>query len=306
MKLYEAEQHLRHKLKAIYDSQEAANIADLAIEHITHIKRNDRLIKKEETISKEQIEQLNQTVERLKNHEPIQYIMNKAWFYGLELYVDKGVLIPRPETEELVDWIIKDVKAKGLNVFDKKATDADATTQLKIMDVATGSGCIALALKNIMPRAEVWGCDISDTALNVARRNGSELNIRVDFQSVDFLDRAQQKHLPSVDIVVSNPPYVPKKDKQEMRPNVLQYEPHLALFVDDNDPMLFYKALLDFGKQRLHTAGAFYMEVHENLAQAVKELFANEGYQTEVRKDMQGKERMVRAAHPELPQGKAI
>ena len=306
MKLYEAEQHLKNELKGIYDDQEAANIADLAIEHITQLKRKDRLFKKEEILLQEQIEQLHRTIERLKNSEPVQYIMNKAWFYGLELYVDNDVLIPRPETEELVEWIIKDVKAKGLNVFDKKQTDADVTTQLKIIDVATGSGCIALALKNKMPKAEVWGCDISDRALNVARRNGSELDIRVDFQSVDFLDRAQQKHLPSVDIIVSNPPYVPLKDKNDMRPNVLQYEPHLALFVDDDDPMLFYKALLDFGKHRLHTGGAFYMEVHEDLAQQVKKLFEIEGYQTEIKKDMQGKERMVKATHPNLPQGKAI
>jgi len=306
MKLYEAEQHLKNELKGIYDDQEAANIADLAIEHITQLKRKDRLFKKEEILLQEQIEQLHRTIERLKNSEPVQYIMNKAWFYGLELYVDNDVLIPRPETEELVEWIIKDVKAKGLNVFDKKQTDADVTTQLKIIDVATGSGCIALALKNKMPKAEVWGCDISDRALNVARRNGSELDIRVDFQSVDFLDRAQQKHLPSVDIIVSNPPYVPLKDKNDMRPNVLQYEPHLALFVDDDDPMLFYKALLDFGKHRLHPGGAFYMEVHEDLAQQVKKLFEIEGYQTEIKKDMQGKERMVKATHPNLPQGKAI
>lgn len=295
MKLYEAEQFIITELANIYDESEAANIADLALEHITQLRRSDRLNKKEQTISPEQTEQLNQIIARLKIHEPIQYIMNKAWFYGLELYVDKDVLIPRPETEELVEWIIKDVKAKGLNVFDKKTTDADVTTQLKIIDVATGSGCIALALKSTMPKAEVWGCDISDSALNVARRNGSELNIRIDFQSVDFLDRAQQKHLPSVDIIVSNPPYVPTKDKNDMRPNVLQYEPHLALFVDDNDPMLFYKALVDFGKHRLHQGGAFYMEVHENLAQQVKELFHSEGYQTEIKKDMQGKERMVRA-----------
>lgn len=300
MKLYEAEQFIKTELQEIYDEREAANIADMAIEHITQLKRNDRLIRKGETISPQHAEQLTRTIERLKNHEPIQFIMNKAWFYGLELYVDSDVLIPRPETEELVDWVIKDVKAKGLNVFDKKPTDADVTTQLKIMDIASGSGCIALALKNKMPKAEVWGCDISDRALNVARRNGSELDIRVDFQSVDFLDRAQQKHLPSVDIVVSNPPYVPMKDKNDMRPNVLQYEPHLALFVDDNDPTLFYKALLDFGKRRLHEGGAFYMEVHENLAQQVKELFQSEGYQTEIKKDMQGKERMVKAG-PRLP-----
>ena len=213
----------------------------------------------------------------------------------MELYVDKDVLIPRPETEELVDWIIKDVKASGKNVFTKKPGDADETTELKILDVGTGSGCIALALKKSMPLAEVWGCDISDRALNVARRNGSELNIRIDFQSVDYLDPAQQKHLPTVDILVSNPPYVPQKDKEEMRPNVLQYEPHTALFVDNNDPLVFYKALVEFGKHRLHPHGVIYMEIHENLGQDITRLFETNGYHVELRKDMQGKNRMVKA-----------
>ena len=198
--------------------------------------------------------------------------LNKRFFplhtqyrpYGMELYVDKSVLIPRPETEELVDWIVKDIKASGKDVFQKAATDADVTKQLKILDVGTGSGCIALALKKTMPKAEVWGCDVSDEALNVARRNGSDLDVRVDFQGIDFLDEAQRKLLPTVDIIVSNPPYIPATEKEHMNANVTTHEPHTALFVPDNDPLVFYKAIIEFSKKRLYDNGSVYLEIHEN------------------------------------------
>ena len=295
MKLYEAERWIKEALKEIYDDAEAGNIASLAMEHLTSYSRTDRVTKKDTTITEEQTALLQQYIRRLKDHEPIQYIMNRTWFYGMELYVDRDVLIPRPETEELVDWVIKDIQESGLDVFNRQPAEADVTRSLKILDVGTGSGCIALALKRTMPLAEVWGCDISDRALNVARRNGSELDVRVDFQSVDFLNPAQQKHLPSVDILVSNPPYVPQKDKNDMRPNVLQFEPHTALFVDDDDPLVFYKALLRFCRNRLYQRGHIYMEIHENLGNAIKDLFEKEGYEVVVRKDMQGKDRLVRA-----------
>ncbi len=153
---------------------------------------------KEQKITSKQYDVLTTHVQRLQQYEPIQYIMNKTWFYGMELYVDKAVLVPRPETEELVDWLVKDIKIAGKDVFEKEVTDADLTTGLKILDIGTGSGCIALALKKSLPKAEVWGCDISDEALNVARRNGSALDVRVDFQGIDFLDEAQQKSLPTI------------------------------------------------------------------------------------------------------------
>jgi release factor glutamine methyltransferase len=243
-----------------------------------------------------QFHHLQNNLQRLKKHEPIQYIMNKTWFYGMELYVDKNVLIPRPETEELVQWIVDDVKASGKNVFVRKPMEADETTQLKILDVGTGSGCIPLALKKTMPKAEVWGCDISEEALNVARRNGSALDIRVDFQGLNFLDEAQQKLLPTVDILVSNPPYVPLKDREQMNANVVDHEPHTALFVPNNDPLIFYKALAAFAKKRLYENGSIYMEIHEETGSEVVNLFKENGYSNiELRKDMQGKDRMVKA-----------
>lgn len=295
MKPGEAEKLIKEQLQEIYDHNESANIALLVLEDCTGFSGTDIIMNKEHEISAEQEKKIHQHIQRLLTHEPIQYIMQKAWFYGMDLYVDKNVLIPRPETEELVDWIVRDVKASGKDVFQKAATDADATRQLKILDVGAGSGCIALALKKAMPKAEVWGCDVSEEALNVARRNGSALDIRVDFQGIDFLDEAQQKILPTVDIIVSNPPYIPVKQKKEMNKNVVNHEPHAALFVPDDDALLFYKAIAHFAKKRLYENGSIYLEIHENLGQDVTNLFGQEGYQNiELRKDMQGKDRMVK------------
>ena len=296
MKLFEAERYIKDQLREIYDEQEAVNIADLAIEHTTGFRKTERVSKKEQELPSSQIEQLKKDLQRLQQHEPIQYIMNKTWFYGMELYVDKNVLIPRPETEELVQWIVDDVKSSGKDVFIRRSMEGDETTQLKILDVGTGSGCIALALKKTMPKAEVWGSDVSEEALNVARRNGSALDIRVDFQGLNFLDAAQQKLLPTVDIIVSNPPYVPLKDKKQMHANVVNYEPHIALFVPDNDPLIFYKALAEFGNKRLYNNGNIYMEIHEEIASDVVNLFKQNGYSdVELKKDMQAKDRMIKA-----------
>jgi release factor glutamine methyltransferase len=295
MKSGEAELWLKGRLESLYSLSESAAIAVLAMEHVTGLDRQARSLRRDEELSTQQEEVLQDVAARLLDHEPIQYITATAWFYNLQLYVDRSVLIPRPETEELVDWIIKDVLDAGLPVFQKQDTDADVTSVLKILDVGTGSGCIALALKNKLPLAEVWGCDLSDEALNVARRNGSDNNIRVDFQGVDFLDDRQQRLLPSVDILVSNPPYIPLKDKGTMHDNVLRYEPHTALFVPDDDALLFYRAIAQFGQKRLHEGGRIYLEIHEDLGDAVTQLFRKEGYSSiELRKDMQGKDRMVR------------
>src|SRR6478672_3147468 len=288
MKLAAAERYIRNSLESIYPTNEAVIMADMLLEHFTSFSKGDRLMNKEADLTQQQEVAIHKGVERLLKHEPIQYIMNKCWFYGMELFVDPSVLIPRPETEELVAWIINDVRSSGYNVFSRGTADADETGLLKILDVGTGSGCIALALKKAMPQAEVWGCDLSEEALNVARRNGSALDIRVDFQGVDFLDEEQQKFLPTVDIIVSNPPYVPLKDKDQMHSNVVDHEPHTALFVTDNEPLVFYRALAEFGKRRLYEGGSIYMEIHEDLGAEVVKLFEEAGYrQVELRKDMQ-------------------
>jgi release factor glutamine methyltransferase len=305
MKINEVESWLQQQLQVIYTESESANIAALVLENITGLSRSERLLNKDEPLDVHQLHHLTQINQRLLNNEPVQYILGHSSFYGLKLFVDNNVLIPRPETEELVEWIISDVKASGKNVFEKSKDEADATTQLKIMDVGTGSGCIALALKKNMPKAEVWGCDVNEAALNVARRNGSELNIRVDFQCLDFLDAEQRRQLPMVDILVSNPPYVPKKDMQQMQRNVLDNEPHTALFVPDNDELIFYKALAEHSKETLYKNGIIYIEIHENSGEKVMEVFKQAGYQNvQIKKDMQGKDRMMKVTTgPLSPEG---
>lgn len=296
MKMGEVEQWLQQQLRDLYDEGERNVMAAWIFEKVTGLPRLYRLTKKDEPLHVEQLNELNAIVQRLQTHEPVQYVLGEAHFYGLKLYVVEHVLIPRPETEELVEWIIKDVKAGGKDVFNKKADKADQTRSLRILDVGTGSGCIALALKNAMPKAEVWGCDSSDEALNVARRNGASLNIRVDFQQVNILNEEQWKNLPLFDIIVSNPPYIVHNEKEQMHANVVQYEPHVALFVPDNDPLLFYKVLTRFGKEKLHKNGALYVEIHEERGKEVVQLFQKAMYQNvEPRKDMQGKDRMVKA-----------
>ncbi|MCU7550586.1 peptide chain release factor N(5)-glutamine methyltransferase [Chitinophagaceae bacterium LB-8] len=302
MKTGEAEHWLWEQLKDIYNESEAAKIASMILEHITGLPRAERLMKKDEPLVVGQSHLLTEYYHRLINHEPVQYVLNEAWFYGLKLFMDNHVLIPRPETEELVDWIVKDVRKAGKDVFERRPAEADKTSSLKIIDVGTGSGCIALALKKAMPKAEVWGCDASESALNVARRNGSELNIRVDFTGVNFLDEAQRRQLPTVDIIVSNPPYIPLKDKKTMDVNVVAHEPHSALFVPDDDPLIFYKALADFGKHRLHAGGFIYMEINEELGLYTTRLFKTEGYiNVELKQDMQGKDRMIKVQKAHSP-----
>jgi release factor glutamine methyltransferase len=166
----------------------------------------------------------------------------------------------------------------------------------KILDVGTGSGCIAIALKNKLPLSEVWACDISDQALNIARINADALQATIDFVPLNFLDPGQRRQLPNVDVIVSNPPYVPQNEKTEMKRNAVEYEPSTALFVTDDDPLIFYKAIAEFGREKLNKGGRIYAEIHENLGEPVKGLFLSEGYQTvQLKKDLQEKDRMIKA-----------
>ncbi|GAA4750616.1 peptide chain release factor N(5)-glutamine methyltransferase [Flavisolibacter ginsenosidimutans] len=295
----EARKRLIEHFEKDHDKSESKAMANFILTIFCGPDDNHFSFFNDQELTEEQVRKVNDLIRKSKGIEPVQYVMKQAHFYGLDLYVDNAVLIPRPETEELVDWIVKDVKASKKKVFEDYLTQADATKELKILDIGTGSGCIALALKNAIPKAEVWGCDVSDEALNVARRNGAQLNIRVDFQSVDILDEAQQKSLPTVDIIVSNPPYIPVAEKDTMPLNVVQHEPHTALFVPDNDALIFYKAIAHFAKKRLYKHGAIYLEIHENLGKEVVSLFEQEGYAVELRKDMQGKDRMVKAVRSE-------
>ena len=281
MTVQEARQDLVNSLVNIYDKAEASNITELVMEYITRWSRTEQVNNKDIPFSFAQISLLENITDRLLKHEPVQYIISEAWFAGMKFYVDKNVLIPRPETEELVDWLIRDCSKE--------------TRHFKILDIGTGSGCIAIAIKNKLPDVEMWACDVSDAALTVARMNADGLNAAIDFVPLDFLDNEQRKQLGVFDIIVANPPYVPQKDKSPMRKNVLDYEPHVALFVSDDDQLIFYEAIADFGKEHLKDEGQIYLEIHEEIGGKVTELFTRKGYSSiELKKDLEGKDRMVK------------
>ncbi len=286
MTIIEAQQLLIQRLSPIYDKREAGNIADMVMESVTGYKNSERIIHKTSRLNNELSERLEKYLIDLEQQKPVQYVLKEAWFYGMNFYVDENVLIPRPETEELVNWVVEEIHSSESVGWNRRTI---------ILDVGTGSGCIPVSLKKAIPSAELWGCDLSELALNVARFNSAKLGHLVDFQGLDFLNHVQRNQLPHVNILVSNPPYVPEKDKDSMQPNVLKYEPHIALFVPDNDPLIFYRAIADFGHHRMRKDGIIFVEIHEDLAVPLTELFTSAGYSSiEVKRDMQGKERMMK------------
>ncbi|MBL7893520.1 MAG: peptide chain release factor N(5)-glutamine methyltransferase, partial [Bacteroidia bacterium] len=205
-----------------------------------------------------------------------------------KLKVNPAVLIPRPETEELVDWIVKEFKVQS--------------SKFKVLDVGTGSGCIALALKRNIPSAEVFALDISEAALDVAKQNALNNSLEITFVNASIIENWDNKLIPfgeagrGLSLIVSNPPYVLQSEKHAMQPNVLVYEPHLALFVNDNDPLLFYKAIIEFAKKYLANKGRLFFEINEAKADEVKSLLVQNGFKNvEIKKDLSGKERMVKA-----------
>lgn len=281
MTIQEARNTLQVQLTGIYEEREAANITDWILESLTGLSRSARLVKANEPLSADQEGRLAGFIPDLLRHRPVQYVLEEAWFHGLRFYVNENVLIPRPETEELVEWIIEEHK------------DVAALT---ILDIGTGSGCIPISLKKALPQATVLSCDVSEGALEVARKNAKDLDAAIHFLHQDILDQQLWSTLPAVDIIVSNPPYIPEKDKSTMHANVLDHEPHLALFVSNEDPLTFYEAIANLALQKLDTNGSVYAEIHEDLGSATLALFQMKGFgRAAVRKDMQNKERMIKA-----------
>jgi release factor glutamine methyltransferase len=220
-------------------------------------------------------------VERLLLGEPLQYIIGKADFYGLSVFVDENVLIPRPETEELVDWVLHDFWGKPL----------------RLLDIGTGSGCIALALAKQRPTWEIWGVDLSAGALAIAQKNAAQLNVEPRFLQCDILDERQWAILPDAfDLICSNPPYIPLSEWVLMPSQVLDHEPHLALFVEDADPLQFYRAIGRFAASKLAPQGRLYVEINEHYGAATRRLFEDVGFgEVELRQDMSQKDRMLMA-----------
>lgn len=281
MTIHEANKRLLFQLYELYDNYEAANIADLVMENITGWKRIDRVVNKQVKLSLPMEQLLDRYTNELLTHKPVQYVLSEAWFGGMKLFVNDNVLIPRPETEELADLAVKEV-IKNRN----KAVN--------IIDIGTGSGCIPVFIKNKLPEANVYSIDVSKEALKVAEQNARGNNVWVNFLHADILHEHEWNPLPSFNHIISNPPYIPSSERNKMPDNVTKFEPHLALFVPDDDPLIFYKSIAAFAENKLLAGGKIFLELHEDLTAEAVDIFYN--FRTEIKKDMQGKDRFLIAS----------
>ena len=272
---------LRLELHRIHPPEEADALAHIIISEITGYPKSHLLSRPGTPLTPRHWSKVKDILSELKLRKPLQYILGKTEFYGLTLYVRPGVLIPRPETEELVHWI--------LEIFPQK----DKT--LQVLDIGTGSGCIAIALSANRPLWDVSGCDISKEALDVAGKNAEECNVQVHFYTCNILNPPRKMPGKKYAILVANPPYVPEREKKELAPEILRYEPHEALFVPDDDPLRFYRAILDTAPHILHPGGNLFLELHAHLADQLRSLTAEKGFtKCEIRKDINGRDRMAR------------
>lgn len=281
MTLAEALNFYNQRLVAVTDAAEASAMTTLLLEHVLQLDRNQFTKHQKEILSAAQLEQLSKLSKRALTGEPLQYVLGEAWFCGLRLMVDPRVLIPRPETEELVEWIITNCRFP--------------VSSLQVLDMGTGSGCIALALKRRIRKAQVMAADVNLDALAVASHNAQQLGIDIQLAQADLLNPSGWNHLPVADIIVSNPPYISDAEKSAMSSTVLDHEPHLALFAPGPDPLIFYRQLVLVAEQKLKPKGQLFAELNATQAQPIAALFQAANFKVTIKKDMQEKERMLRA-----------
>ena len=289
-------QQFWRSLAQTYDEGEAKAIARMVYEVRFGLTLPDLLLGKDTQLSADQQEELREIVRRLQKQEPVQYILGQAEFCGRTFHVAPCVLIPRPETEELCRWIVKEAKDKTSPQPSSKEREP-AVRKHSILDIGTGSGCIAITLAAELPEAQVTAWDISEQALVIARGNARRLNVNVRFEQVDILHYQNTSPSPSsLSLIVSNPPYILNKEHARMENNVLGYEPHLALFVPDDDPLLFYRAIATFGQKALKPGGSLYFEINPLCAAELQDLLRMMSYHDiETRCDEYGKQRMMKA-----------
>lgn len=281
-------QHIFHiELDAIYGKHEVDSFFYLCTEHYLNVPRIQLTLEPGLAITKSETDTFFKVLEDLKQQKPIQYILGETEFFGLPFKVNKNVLIPRPETEELVDLIIRSV------------TSLEVDKPVKILDIGTGSGCIAIALAKNLPNAKVYALDVSKEALKVAKQNAEINKVDINFIEASILD--DTCHLvfeaeSNFDIIVSNPPYVRNLEKEEIKPNVLDNEPHLALFVEDDNPLLFYRAITNFAIKKLKDKGSLYFEINQYLGEETQQLLIDANFEAiELLKDLNGNDRMLKA-----------
>ncbi|MCO5268699.1 MAG: peptide chain release factor N(5)-glutamine methyltransferase [Brumimicrobium sp.] len=271
--------HIQKALEKQFTNQELRQLSKMCLMKYLDCDASSLLLKQQDEVSSELIQKIETDIQKIQAGEPVQYVFGTTYFYGLELNTDRRALIPRPETEELVDWIANDWKGKN-----------PAT-----LDIGTGTGCIPLALKSVFPLGDIMGIDKSQDALHLAQENAEKLKLSVSFIQGDALLTTTLPNR-TWDIIVSNPPYIPQKEKSLMADHVLNYEPHLALFVSNEDPLIFYRNIGEYALKQLKPNGNLYVEIHEDKALSVKELFQQIGFShLEIRVDLQGKERMIKA-----------
>lgn len=282
MKIKEYRTQFIQTLTSLYGEDEAESFFYLILEEKHQLKRVDLALQPNSFFSEVEIVVWNSILEQLKLEIPIQYLLGKTSFYGLDFEVNANVLIPRPETEELVDWIIQSQKAKG------------ESQKIKILDIGTGSGCIAISLAKNLPNAQVFALDVSEKALATAKKNANlnEVNVTFLHQSILETEDLEQEF----DIIVSNPPYVRNLEKEEIKKNVLDNEPHLALFVEDNDALIFYRKIAELAQKNLSNSGQLYFEINQYLGKEMITLLEGMNFKNiELRKDIYENDRMIRA-----------
>jgi release factor glutamine methyltransferase len=272
----------RSKLEAIYDQDECDNLFYLTCYHIKQWGRSRVLFEKDNELSEDDEKEFGEILKSLLTQKPIQYIFGETEFYQLKFKVDEDVLIPRPETEELVDWIVQDYMGKR---------------NIKFLDIGTGSGCIAISLAKNMIHAQAYAMDISSQALTVAEINAQELNVELHLLKADILEMSDVVVDENFNLIVSNPPYILKEEAVNMRHNVVAFEPHTALFTTNNNPLQFYIAIADFALLNLQKEGNLYFETHEEYNEQVKQMLQEKGFTNVMtKKDLQNKSRFVRAS----------
>ncbi|MFV8326756.1 peptide chain release factor N(5)-glutamine methyltransferase [Flavobacterium sp. ZS1P14] len=282
MKIKEYRTQFIDALTPIYDAGEAESFFYLILEEKKQLKRIDLALHPDLVFSEEEIAVWNGILELLKKEIPVQYVLGKTSFYGLDFEVNENVLIPRPETEELVDWIIASNASHEKNKI------------LRILDIGTGSGCIAISLGKNISNAQVYALDVSENALDIAKKNAQINTVDVTFIQKDILEAKGLQQ--QFDIIVSNPPYVRNLEKEEIKKNVLDNEPHLALFVEDNDALIFYRKIAELAQKNLVPNGQLYFEINQYLGKEMIDLLTNLKFKNiELRKDIYGNDRMTKA-----------
>lgn len=268
------------QLQHLYDADEIKSMLTIVAYEVLGLSRVDLVLKDNESLSEAQIVQLNNVLSQLQQEIPIQYIFEKAYFYGYEFKVSPATLIPRRETEELVEWVLSEMNRQP----EKK---------WRVLDIGTGTGCIPISIKKEFPLAEIFAMDISTGALKIAKENAENLNASVTFIEQNILSTDQ---LDSYDIIISNPPYVRNLEKAEIKKNVLAYEPHLALFVEDNDPFIFYRKIAELAQKSLTENGLLFFEINQYLGEEMQQMVSEYFKIIELRKDLQGNDRMMKCS----------